>query len=98
MADSFAGVTLKGTELRYEKTRGPVTGATARVESGADVQSRYTLGGVLARGIIFAKKKVTGHVYLTVEHPDYEIAVEVPAKREADARKFAALVNTAAKR
>jgi hypothetical protein len=97
MADSFAGVTLKGSELRYEKTRGPVAGAQARVENGADVEMRRTLGRVLTRGI-FAKKKLTGHIYLTIEHPDYEVAVEVPAKKESEARKFAALVNTAAKR
>ena len=43
-------------------------------------------------------KKQAGHVFLTVEGDGYEFAVEIPAKKEADARKFASKINTASKR
>jgi hypothetical protein len=45
-----------------------------------------------------AVKKQTGNVFLPVEHPDYEFVVEIPVKKEAKAREFAAKINTAARR
>ena len=97
--EKFEGVSLIGDKLFYKSTRGPVKGATARVEQGADVAKRVTATRLATLGVFaFAAKKQTGHVYLTIEGDGIDIAVEVPAKKEADARKFAAKVNAAGKR
>lgn len=91
---SFEGVHLKGGMIRQGKTGGPVTGATARVETGADIGKRVTITRLAVIGIFaFAAKKQAGHVFLTIDHPEYQILVEVKAKQDGDARKFAALVN-----
>jgi hypothetical protein len=96
--ESFEGVELKLGQVMYKGTGGPVVGATARVESGADAHRRITATRFLLAGGVFSKRKQVGHVYLTVEAPGYTFAVEVPAKKEADARSFAAKINNAAKR
>ena len=97
--DRFESVTLTASTITHGATTGPVQGAVARVEQAADVQKRVTATRLIALGVFaFAAKKQTGHVYLTIEGDGYEIAVEVPAKRETAARKFAAKVNTAAKK
>lgn len=97
-AASFEGVTLKLGQVRYKGTGGAVKGATARVESAADVRRRVTATRVLAIGVFaLAAKKQAGHLYLTVEAPGFEFVVEVPVKKEAEARGFAAKINNAAK-
>ena len=97
--EKFEGVSLIGDKIFYKSTRGPVKGAVARVEQGADIQRRVSLGRMAATGLLALRhKKLTGHVFLTIEGDGFDIAVEVPAKKEADARKFAAKVNTAGKR
>ena len=97
--DRFEGVTLTASTIAHDATSGPVHGAIARVEQASDVQKRVTAARLVALGVFaFAAKKQTGHVFLTIEGDGFEIAVEIPAKKEADARKFAAKVNTAAKK
>ena len=96
---TFEGIVLKPDSLKYKGTGGPVFGATAHVETAADVRRRITATRVLAIGIFaLAAKKQTGNVYLTVEHPDYGFVVEIPVKKETQAREFAAKINNAAKR
>ena len=96
--ESFEGVTLKHGRIEYQGQGGPVAGATARVESAADVRRRVTATRVLAVGVFaLAAKKQTGHVFLTVEGAGFEFVVEVPVKKEAEARAFAARINSAAK-
>ena len=92
----FEGIVFKPGDIRYKGQGGPVKGAVARVESGADVERRVTATRLLAIGIFaFAAKKQKGSIYLTVEHPTYQFVVEIPVKKEAQARKFAAGINTA---
>jgi hypothetical protein len=99
LSTSFEGVTLTRTEIKYKRQGGPVDGAVARVESGADVRSRMTATRILAIGVFaLAAKKQVGHVYLSVEGNGYEFVVEVPVKKESDARKFAAKINNAGRR
>lgn len=96
--ESFAGVKLKGGRIEYKGQGGSVAGAVARVESAADVRRRVTATRVLAVGVFaLAAKKQVGHVFLTVEGDGFEFVVEVPVKLEAQARAFAARVNSAAK-
>lgn len=97
--DRFEGVTLTASTITHGAMSGPVQGAVARVEHAADIQKRVTAARLVTLGVFaFAAKKQTGHVFLTVEGDGFEFAVEVPVKKEADARKFAAKVNAAAKR
>jgi len=94
----FEGVTLKLGRVQYKGQGGSVVGATARVESGADVRGRITATRLLAIGVFaLAAMKQTGHVYLTVEAPGFEFVVELPVEQEADARVFAAKINNTAK-
>lgn len=98
-SESFHGIKLKGGRISYEKTEGPVQGATARIESGADVEKRVTLTRLVGLGLFaFGAKKLSGHVYLTIDHPEYQIVVELKAKEDGAARKFAAIVNNEARR
>jgi multidrug efflux pump subunit AcrA (membrane-fusion protein) len=95
---SFEGVTLAQGQVHYQGQGGSVRDAKARVESAADVRRRVTATRVLAIGVFaLVAKKAAGHVYLTVEAPGYEFMVEVPVKKEADARAFAASINNAAR-
>jgi hypothetical protein len=95
---SFEGITLRSTSVHYKGDGGSVKGATARVEAAADVEKRITATRLLAVGIFaLAWKKRNGSVFLTVDHPDYQLLVAVPVKHEADARKFASKINNASK-
>lgn len=99
VTDRFEGITLTPTTVTHDKTTGPVRGATARVELGADIGKRVTATRLVTMGVFaFAAKKRAGHVFLTIEGDGYQIAVEVPAKHEAEARTFAAKVNAAARK
>lgn len=86
--------------LIYKKQRYPVAGAEARVESVGELQRRVTATRLLATGVFaFALKKKADdrELYLTVTAPDYQFVVELDPKKGADARVFAAKVNTLAK-
>jgi hypothetical protein len=97
-AASFEGVTLKLGQVRYKGTGGAVKGATARVESASDVRRRITATRLVAcLPLALIAKKQVGHVFLTVEAPGFEFVAEVPVKKEAEARGFAAKINNAAK-
>ena len=95
----FEGVTLTGADVSYGRQGGPTQGAVARVEMGADIQSRITATRLIGLGVFaLAAKKKTGHVFLTIEGQGFQVAIEVDRKHEAEARQFAAQVNTAARR
>ncbi|NMM16642.1 MAG: hypothetical protein HHJ11_18815 [Phycicoccus sp.] len=99
LGETFGGIRLIGDKVMYGGDTWPVAGTTARVEQGADVAKRVTATRLLALGVFaLAVKKQQGHVFLTLEGPELDIAVEVLAKKEGDARKFAAKVNAAGKR
>ena len=95
MSDRFGGITLTKTTVSYGKQHGPIQGASARIEAG-NTSNRVTAGRLLTRGV-FAFTGNKPSVYLTVDGTGYSFVVEVPAKKETEARKFAAKVNTAAK-
>ena len=98
MGDKFEGVRLMGSTIFYKMDTYPIAGATARVELGGDIRKRVTATRFMALGIFsLAAKKQAGHVFLTVEGDGFDILVEVPVKKEAEARKFASKVNKAAR-
>lgn len=79
---------------------GPLAGATLRVETSGSVNRRITATRLLALGVfaVAAKKKQDDRqVFLTVEHEAYALAVEVPAKKLAEAHRLAAKLNTRSK-
>jgi hypothetical protein len=94
----FEGISLTSDSVTYKDQGGPLAGAIARVENAADARRRVTATRLLTIGVFaFAAKKQSGSVYLTVEHPDYQFIVEVPVKKETQARQFAVKINNAAK-
>lgn len=97
--ERFGPVALEnGDTLIYEKQRYPVQGATARVESVGDLQSRITATRLLTTGVFaFAlkKKKDSRELYLTVTGPGFEFVAEVDPKKGLEARQFAARINAA---
>ena len=98
MTDRFEGITLTKTTITHGRDRGPVKGATARVEQSANAGSRITATRLVAIGVFaLAAKKKTGCLYLTVEGDGYAFSVEIPLKKESEARKFAAKINATAK-
>jgi len=98
MTDRFEGVTLTKTTITHGRDGGSAKGAVARVEQSANAGSRITATRIVALGVFaLAAKKKTGCLYLTVEGDGYAFSVEIPLKKESEARKFAAKVNAAAK-
>jgi hypothetical protein len=73
----------------------PLDGVAARVEAGADMESRVTATRLVALGVFAfaAKKKSGGEAYLTIEGPEFFWTETVDRKKRAAAQRFAALVN-----
>jgi hypothetical protein len=99
--EKFEGVVLTDTTIHYRDEGGAVAGANAIVGTAGDIDRRITatrliLTGPFAFGL--RKKKDKRELYLTVEGSDFAFVVEVNPKKGADARKFAAKVNSASKR
>ncbi|WP_051480366.1 hypothetical protein [Cellulomonas sp. KRMCY2] len=88
-------IVLYRDRVQHGKDEFPLTGVSARVEAGSEIQQRVTATRLLAIGIfaLAAKKKSGGESYLTVEGPDFFWTLEVDRKEQAKAREFAAKVN-----
>lgn len=73
----------------------PLDGVTARVESGSEMESRFTATRIALLGVfaLAFKKKKGGEKYLTIDGPDFSWIAEVNRKHVKDAMKFAAKVN-----
>lgn len=101
---TFGGLTDQVVLHKDRVQRGgedhPLTGVTARVESGSDLEKRVTVTRLVALGVfsLMAKKKSGGEAYLTVEGPDFFWTVEVERKKRAQAQSFAAKVNDQARK
>jgi hypothetical protein len=91
----FGGVTLVGDDrIESKQGGGPVTGAHATVETLGQIRGRRTI-----KTLGLHQKKIDEReVFLTIEGEGWEISVEVDSKDGAEAREFAARVNTASKR
>lgn len=68
----------------------PLTGVTARLETGTEVESRVTATRVVAFGIfaLALKKKTGGEKYITIEGPDFLWTAETQPKRIKEAMAF----------
>ena len=78
-----------------EREEHPLSGVTARVERGSDLEARVTATRLVALGIFAfaAKKKSGGESYLTLEGPDFFWTTEVDRRKTDGAYAFAAKVN-----
>jgi hypothetical protein len=100
----FSGFELTETHLSYKSDRRLVSGTKATVEAGASARTRMTatrvLGGAAILGPLGAvlgglAKKDESKVFLIVEMRDGTVYTEeVRGRNEAEARKFAGMVNT----
>ncbi len=97
----YAGITVRNGQVKHKQGSGPVAGAVARVESVGQIDRRITVTRMALTGpFAFAlrKKKDKRELFLTVEGDGYSIMVDVGPKDQAAARKFAAELNSMARR
>ncbi|MFE3853423.1 hypothetical protein ACFXPN_20085 [Streptomyces griseorubiginosus] len=94
-AAAAAGVTVMGGKVRMPNQQAiPIEGARVTIEAGETARKRITATRVALIGIfaIWAKKDMS-QLFITIEHDDGIVLVPVPAKKEAQARIFATMVN-----
>lgn len=76
---------------------GPIVGAVATIQTGAQL-SGMTAGRVLTLGVLaLAAKKMSQEMFLLIEAPSWALIRPVPAKHQADARRFAVQFNVRAR-
>ena len=95
-AAASAGVTMMGGKFKSPNQMDvPVEGAKVTIEKGEEAKARITATRVALTGIfaLFLKKDMN-QLFITVEGKEGEVLVQpVPARKEAQARVFATLVN-----
>ncbi|MGW4603718.1 hypothetical protein ACWENS_10655 [Streptomyces sp. NPDC004532] len=94
-AAASAGVTVMGGKVRMPNQQPiPIDGAHVTIEAGETARKRITATRVALIGIfaIWAKKDMS-QLFITIEHEEGIVLVPVPARKEAQARIFATMVN-----
>ncbi|MGW6531460.1 hypothetical protein [Streptomyces venezuelae] len=95
-AAASAGVTLMGGKYKAPNQMDvPMDGAKVTIERGEEAKARITATRVALTGIfaLFLKKDMN-QLFITIEGQGGEVLVQpVPARKEAQARAFATLVN-----
>ena len=94
------GIQLDGDGITHDGHGGPLAGAEATVQTGGEIQSRYTATRIALMGpfaLAFKKKKDKRELYLAIDAPSYSILVEVDKNRSKSARQLAANLNTASR-
>ena len=97
----FGVVEIADDEVRTRKTGegGPVAGAHATVETSGELSRRITATRLATTGVFalaLKKKRGERQLSLTVTGTGFEFVVELDPDKQADARRFAARLNTAA--
>lgn len=95
-AAASAGVTCMGGKFKSPNQMDvPVEGARVTIERGEEAKARITATRVALTGIFaFFLKKDMNQLFITIEGADGEVLVQpVAARKEAQARVFATLVN-----
>lgn len=94
-------VTIKGDQIQVSNTRKfskdtyPVAGAEGRVEASGQVYARRTVTRSLLAGPFAPSKKTDAReLFLTIEGPTFQVALEIDADHQREARDFAAAINT----
>ncbi|MEE8725442.1 MAG: SHOCT domain-containing protein [Bifidobacterium crudilactis] len=85
--------------IRTKQESKQLSGVSARLETGQDLESRATITRLIAIGVFAfaAKKKTGGEKYVTIEGPDFAWIAEAGRKQVKDAMKFITAVNNAAR-
>lgn len=99
--DRFGGVVIRGDRVEHKGKSLPLAGAHATVDSAGEIDKRITATRLVLTGpfaLAFRKKKDKRELYLMIEGDGDAFVVEVDPKKGAEARKFAAKLNTAASR
>jgi hypothetical protein len=94
-AAAATGVTVMGGKVRMPGQQPiPIEGARVTIEAGETARKRITATRVALIGVfaIWAKKDMS-QLFITIEHEDGIVLVPVPARKEAQARIFATMVN-----
>lgn len=95
-AAASAGVTMFGGNFKSPNQMDvPVEGAKVTIEKGEEAKARITATRVALTGIFaFFLKKDMNQLFITIEGKGGEVLVQpVAARKEAQARVFATLVN-----
>lgn len=101
----YQGFVLR--ENSIQKTKGEDAGiysleefVNASVETGEELQKRYTATRIFALGVfaLAFKKKTKGSFFLAIEGDSFTWLEEIPYKEKAKAMKFANEVRAAAKK
>lgn len=98
--NDFKIIKLRENSISCGKETHPLTGVSARVENGSDIEKRVTFTRLLLLGIFaFAmQKKKGGEKYLCIEGPDFAWMTEVKNKNTRIAMRFATEVNDAVRK
>lgn len=94
-AAAAAGVTIISGKVRMPNQQPiPIDGARVTIEAGETARKRITATRVALIGIfaLWAKKDMS-QLFITIEHEEGIVLVPVPARKEAQARVFATMVN-----
>lgn len=97
MADRFGGIVVKHGEIHHKDGSGPVLGAHATVDTAGEIDKRFTATRLLLTGpfaLAWRKKKDRRELYIVVEGQGFAFVESVDPKKGAEARKFAARINT----
>lgn len=92
-------ISLHQQSIRTKQESKPLSGVSARLETGQDLESRATITRLIAIGLFAfaAKKKTGGEKYVTIEGPDFAWVAEAGRKQVKEAMKFVTAVNNAAR-
>lgn len=90
-----AGLTVMSGQFRApNQDPVPVEGARITIERGEEAGKRVTATRVLLTGLFaLALKKDMNQLFITIENGDKVMLCPVPARKEAQARVLATLVN-----
>jgi hypothetical protein len=94
-AAASAGLTVMGGQFRApNQDPVPADGARITIERGEEAGKRVTATRVLLTGLFaLALKKDMNQLFITIENGDKVMLCPVPARKEAQARVLATLVN-----
>ena len=95
-AGARIGVKVLNGQIITPHGRGPAAGAHATVETAGQMTQRFTVTRLAAFGpfgLALPKRKDRRTLFVTIEGDGWAGVAEVGPKREADARRFAALLN-----
>lgn len=96
-SEKFGGIKITSKEIQHKDGSGPIAGAHAIVDTAGEIDKRFTATRLLLTGpfaLAWRKKKDKRELYIAVEGDGFAFVEEVDPKKGAEARKFAAKINS----